>query len=950
MFKTLKYIAIVIVTLLLILILGIAFLLNVIFTPEKITPIVEKVAAENLHAQTSIGSVELTFFSTFPNFSLEVKRCTIRDTVQNDTILSVERLLATIDPMALVLNQKIEVGEILLQNPRIFGRIDSTGLKNWDIFHPSVDSTNTKTDSTTTPMSISLRKIQIQGGRLLFDDRQSGVYTSLNNFSIALSGDFAARNADIKTQIAFTDGLLWQNGELIFKNINFSTSLTAAVDSSRLIVSDGEIDINNLNLSLSGSIDRDSVDLEYALKVPSVASLMAMVPKSVLKSDAKLKTTGKVLLEGSIAGCYTAGQVPVVNTKLSIAGASVQYSGFRYGIDGLEFEGAAKLDLSRRTESYLQISKFMLRGASTRIDFQGEGRNLMRNPKFEITSNATINFSELAQSLPLTDSVTIRGILNLDLAGQFSAAELRLADYARIKANGSIDVKNVEVAVSNYGFESSNLSLSISNSKEGLLEMTSRFDTLVVELPTARAALGGANVSISGIKTSDSTSYLNTSADYRALYVAMDSVEIRSPRSAVSMELGRSAKLNFKSDSLLLISGGSRFEMDGAGLNVQLTRESLRGILAFKGLRARVPSFGLPLIIKATIIKINNTDIELQKAAFQVGRSDLLVSGSISDLLKATRGEAPLKVRAQVSSSFLDLTQIIKNLPTTSNPTPEIVEEKDPSVSLNDSIGAFSVPRNLDFELNSNFEKVEFGVLNVENVRGEITIKDAVVRLNSLALNTMGAEFATTIVYQANQAGLLLGSRAVDIASIIELIPTLDTLVPMLNSFEGVVDFSLKASTRFGPDFSMDVNDLKAAVAFHGENLVLLDGKTFAEISKLLLFKNKQRNVVDSIDVQMVIKNGSIEVFPFVVQMDRYRAAVGGEHFLNNNFNYHISVLKSPIPFKFGVNITGSLDDMKVGIGKTKYKSLNSPSYVRQVNPDFTTIGQQIVQEIREIK
>ena len=62
----------------------------------------------------------------------------------------------------------------------------------------------------------------------------------------------------------------------------------------------------------------------------------------------------------------------------------------------------------------------------------------------------------------------------------------------------------------------------------------------------------------------------------------------------------------------------------------------------------------------------------------------------------------------------------------------------------------------------------------------------------------------------------------------------------------------------------------------------------------MLMFKNKERNLIDSVAVDFRIKDGMIEVFPFLVEVDRYKVAVGGEHKIDMTFNYHISVLKSP--------------------------------------------------------
>ena len=57
------------------------------------------------------------------------------------------------------------------------------------------------------------------------------------------------------------------------------------------------------------------------------------------------------------------------------------------------------------------------------------------------------------------------------------------------------------------------------------------------------------------------------------------------------------------------------------------------------------------------------------------------------------------------------------------------------------------------------------------------------------------------------------------------------------------------------------------------------------------------------------------------------------------SFDYHISILKSPLPFKAGLNISGTLDDMKFRIGKAKYKDDFMPS--RRSKIDTTKINLQ---------
>ena len=103
--------------------------------------------------------------------------------------------------------------------------------------------------------------------------------------------------------------------------------------------------------------------------------------------------------------------------------------------------------------------------------------------------------------------------------------------------------------------------------------------------------------------------------------------------------------------------------------------------------------------------------------------------------------------------------------------------------------------------------------------------------------------------------------------------------------------------------------------------------------------------MIDSISVDLAIKDNKIEVFPFLVEMDRYKVAVGGTHNLDMTFNYHLSVLKSPVPFKLGIDITGNLDDFKYKITKCKYKQAELDSTRKNIRKDIRDAVRKQIEE-----
>ena len=156
--------------------------------------------------------------------------------------------------------------------------------------------------------------------------------------------------------------------------------------------------------------------------------------------------------------------------------------------------------------------------------------------------------------------------------------------------------------------------------------------------------------------------------------------------------------------------------------------------------------------------------------------------------------------------------------------------------------------------------------------------------------------------------------KSIRVEDFIDMIPSVDTLLPMLKSFAGKIDSQIAFSTKMDSQLNMDPLSMQGSLRIKGDSLVLMDGETFAKKKKKARFKNRDRYLVDSVSVEALIHDGFIELFPFLMTMDRYCAAISGRQNIDMSYKYHISVLKSIIPFRFGINIRGDGEKMKFGI------------------------------------
>ena len=101
--KALKIFAVALSSIIGLVLLVIGLTVWVVFTPERLTPVVREVASEYVQCEHTIGKVELTFFSTFPRFGLNIDSVTVVNPMEgatSDTVLSIPRMVVSVDVMA----------------------------------------------------------------------------------------------------------------------------------------------------------------------------------------------------------------------------------------------------------------------------------------------------------------------------------------------------------------------------------------------------------------------------------------------------------------------------------------------------------------------------------------------------------------------------------------------------------------------------------------------------------------------------------------------------------------------------------------------------------------------------------------------------------------------------------------------------------------------------------
>lgn len=431
----------------------ILFLLVVLITTPilfkgKIVKIAHEQINNNINAKASFSDVNLSFFKQFPYLTAGIKDLTIVgiNEFEGDTLVSIQSFDMAANVISVIKMENIEVKKIAIIEPRINAIVLEDGLANWDIAIESdeLEEIDTSTSSSEFDAKILLKSFIISNAQIIYDDQQSDMKASLNNFNFELKGDFSQQystlliNSNTEKLNFFMDGIRYMRDVALNIDINVDANLVDNI----FVLQENSFALNDLILKVDGQLnmpeDADmSMDMTYATSNTEFKTLLSLVPAIYTRDFADLKTSGKLALNGSIKGPLGDEITPNVDGKLTVENAMFSYPDLPKNADNINIDIDYFYDGKQMDNTTVDVNKFHIELGENPIDIGLNLRTPISDPYINGSIVAKIDLTTMADLIPLDDT-KLSGIIdaNIDLMGNMSLIEDE--KYEEFKANGKI--------------------------------------------------------------------------------------------------------------------------------------------------------------------------------------------------------------------------------------------------------------------------------------------------------------------------------------------------------------------------------------------------------------------------------------------------------------------------------------------------------------------------------
>lgn len=941
-----------------------------ILTPEYLTSTAQNAVKEYTYIDFDCKKIELDYLNTWPYISLAIHEGKIQIPDQKDSIYSkgsitFHKLYSNIKLSKLLTDRSLQVENIFIENPQVeFFK----GEKLPELLKNKKHTTNNnivfnvnQINATDAAINIKhyLEKIdlEIKEASLDFKGNLIGQQPS---FSVAIDckeigGQSITRQLGKSISFSMNGDCQGSNK---FNDINFSNT-SFYINQFPFLLNGSLYDINK-----NGEL---KTDLTFHLLASSLNDIADFIPDNLLPGKEQYTLNGNTMLEGSIKGLFNKSSLPDFKLKCMINNGSFYMKNIQEGIDTISLCMNFNYMKDNPDSCFISLKNTKIKGLNSHIEVESYISNLQQSPFITADLKGFIDFDYIGKQFISPSIMELKGKMESDFSVAFNLKDLKEQNIGRIWTNGTFNapfvrahsdkhhldifvaktkatigykknksdfIKNKEVLSTNLEIDTCKIqydkNVFINLSKLNLRSNTDLAKGKHTSTPVT------VHVSCDKLQAQLKTEQWVYAKDLKVDAGSQSIVVTPKEEAACVVQAQEFQYIDKTKQNAIAMNDGKFIAELSPGKN---NKWDFKGLMMFQD--SKIYTSYYPIDIKAQKARIGftNDQITVNHVQLNVGESDCILSGVLSTNDKSTNNPSKIEGTLHVLADYINYDELKSTLLYHEAAQKEFKVSNMQNFQINElneiirkvkmgkaTSQPFYIPKNFDLVLNVNINQMNYEEVDLHQVNGNILIKEQKA-YTSLSTRTNLGKINLQALYDSVdkkniQMKFDLKLKDVLIAQIHQTIPTITTLFPMIKSMDGLINCHLTLSSQLDNQMMPVIETTEAICSINGQDMTLMDHEVFQNIAKKLKFKNKKKNKIDYLSADLILKNNQIEVIPFQLSWDRYEAIVGGTHTTDFTYNYHVSMLKSPIPFDLGVDLFGKTDEMHYKLAKCKYKDL----------------------------
>ncbi|WP_346319865.1 AsmA-like C-terminal region-containing protein [Chitinophaga sp. YIM B06452] len=425
--------------------------------------IMAKVKSElnkSLNARVEFKDVDISLFRRFPRLAVALEELSITgvDHFNGDTLLAVKRLDVAMNLMSAIKGERIDVYNVVLQQPRIYAIVDEEGRANWDIAKPDTDTAAAAPgDTSSGEFAFSLQQYSIEDATIKYDDHQGHMHLKIDELNHKGKGDFTQDEFVLQTSTT-TESLSFAYGFIPYL-LNTKAEIAADIKidnkTSTYAFKTDKISINNLKLSTEGFVQllNDStykMDVQFASPSTDFKDILSLIPAVYSKDFASIKTSGNANFSGFVKGTYSDTQMPAYQLHLGVKNGFFQYPDLPKPVKNIQLAVNVSNPDGVPDHTIVDVPQAHLEMDDSPVDMRLMVKTPVSDLYIDAAAKGKLDLGKVGQFVKFEKGTQLAGLLNADLQARGYMSAIEKQQYEAFHAAGNLSVNNLLYKSSDY--------------------------------------------------------------------------------------------------------------------------------------------------------------------------------------------------------------------------------------------------------------------------------------------------------------------------------------------------------------------------------------------------------------------------------------------------------------------------------------------------------------------
>lgn len=415
---------------------------------SKVTTLIEEEVDSYAEYNIKYDEIKVSVLRHFPSLSVSLNEFSMQQ--QGEMTLSIPEFSGRLS-FAKVLKNELEIVGIEFVKPQL----DYTSIcQSGDEYTPTSTSvsepeTITDVDNATFFSSLKIKSFKITEGYISYKMMDSVVVT-LDDINWDLSGQLDDNEAAMNS-ILSVNAVNYEAPGFSIKNtaLAFEAQMLYKLQTGQLLLNNNVLTIGDFSTTLVGEVlvsEQPDFDLSFEAPKTEIKSVLALMPKTLIKDANALETNGNVSLNGFVKGKYkNADSWPAFGINFKVENAWFKYKELSGKVDEIKVIAQVTHPAGTTPDStVISIEELSMQSGDNRLNADLDITTPVSNIAIKGNVKSNLNLEELKNTIPMKAS-DIVGKITADVNFDGKLADIEQENYKDFNASGHLSINEYYV-------------------------------------------------------------------------------------------------------------------------------------------------------------------------------------------------------------------------------------------------------------------------------------------------------------------------------------------------------------------------------------------------------------------------------------------------------------------------------------------------------------------------